>query len=86
MALGRRASHNMSHNIWPGFVDAMGSLLLVLIFVLSVFMIVQSVLRDTITTQDGQLESLSSQVAQLADALGLETTRSARLEQELSAA
>ncbi|GGE01452.1 chemotaxis protein MotB [Gemmobacter megaterium] len=86
MALGRRASHNMSHNIWPGFVDAMGSLLLVLIFVLSVFMIVQSVLRDTITTQDGQLESLSSQVAQLADALGLETTRAARLEQELSAA
>lgn len=86
MALGRRASHNMSHNIWPGFVDAMGSLLLVLIFVLSVFMIVQSVLRDTITTQDNQLDSLSSQVAQLADALGLETAKSTRLQADLTAA
>lgn len=86
MALGRRASQNMSHNIWPGFVDAMGSLLLVLIFVLSVFMIVQSVLRDTINAQGGQLESLSAQVAQLADALGLETARSSRLETDLTAA
>ncbi|WP_323041939.1 peptidoglycan -binding protein [Gemmobacter sp.] len=86
MALGRRASQNMSHNIWPGFVDAMGSLLLVLIFVLSVFMIVQSVLRDTINTQGGQLDSLSAQVAQLADALGLETAKSTRLQTDLTAA
>lgn len=86
MALGRRASQRMSTNIWPGFVDAIGSLLLVLIFVLSVFMIVQSVLRDTITTQDSQLDSLSSQVAQLADALGLETAKSTRLQTDLAAA
>lgn len=86
MALGRRASQRMSTNIWPGFVDAIGSLLLVLIFVLSVFMIVQSVLRDTITTQDSQLDSLSSQVAQLADALGLETAKTSRLQTDLAAA
>ena len=39
----------------PGFVDAMTALLLVLMFVLSIFMIVQFVLRDTISAQDTQL-------------------------------
>lgn len=87
MALSRRGGNNrMSANIWPGFVDAMGSLLIVLIFLLTVFMIVQSVLRDTISQQDTELDSLSSQVAQLADALGMETARGAKLTADLTAA
>ena len=61
--------------IWPGFVDVMTALILVLFFVLSIFMIVQFVLRDTITGQGRQLEELSLQVANLADALGLERSR-----------
>jgi chemotaxis protein MotB len=61
--------------IWPGFVDVMTALILVLFFVLSIFMIVQFVLRDTITGQGRQLEELSLQVATLADALGLERSR-----------
>jgi chemotaxis protein MotB len=64
--------------IWPGFVDVMTALILVLFFVLSIFMIVQFVLRDTITGQGRQLEELSVQVANLADALGLERSRADR--------
>ena len=64
--------------IWPGFVDAMTALILVLFFVLSIFMIVQFVLRDTITGQGEQLDELSVQVANLADALGLERSRADR--------
>jgi chemotaxis protein MotB len=64
--------------IWPGFVDVMTALILVLFFVLSIFMIVQFVLRDTITGQGQQLEALSVQVANLADALGLERSRADR--------
>ena len=77
MAMGR-GSNRFSVIIWPGFVDVMTALLLVLFFVLSIFMIVQFVLRDTITGQGQQLEELSVQVANLADALGLERSRADR--------
>lgn len=86
MGLSRRNGARQGPNIWPGFVDAMGSLLIVLIFLLTVFMIVQSVLRDTINSQTSELDSLSGQVAQLADALGLETEKANRLGDELGSA
>ena len=76
----RRSSES---NIWPGFVDAMTALLMILIFVLSIFMTVQFVMRDTITGQDKKLEGLASDVASLADALGLETQRSAGLQTQV---
>ena len=44
--------------IWPGFVDAVTTLLMVLMFVLTIFTVMQSVLRDTITTQDTELNAL----------------------------
>jgi chemotaxis protein MotB len=70
----------MPPSIWPGFVDAMTALVLVLFFVISIFMIVQFVLRDTISGQTRELDELSLQVANLADALGLERTRADRSE------
>lgn len=76
MALSRRS--RMPPSIWPGFVDAMTALVLVLFFVISIFMIVQFVLRDTISGQTKELDELSLQVANLADALGLERTRADR--------
>ena len=79
MALNRRATNRFSANIWPGFVDAMTALLLVLMFVLTIFMVVQFVLRDTITGQDEELDALTSELSGLAAALGLEQTRSAEL-------
>lgn len=87
MALARRSSQrrDVSGAIWPGFVDAMTALLLVLMFVLSIFMIVQFVLRDTITAQDTQLEGLSAEVASLANALGLSRARVASLEGQVTA-
>lgn len=83
MALGRRGNGHDAPNIWPGFVDAMTALLLVLFFVISIFMIVQFVLSETISTQDDELSSLSEQVAGLADALGLEQNRSRGLNRQL---
>jgi len=83
MAKIRRSGQQVSSSIWPGFVDAMTALLLVLMFVLTIFMIVQFVLRDTISTQDTQLNYLSQQVASLAEALGLEQQKSDGLETEV---
>jgi chemotaxis protein MotB len=79
MALNRRSANRFSANIWPGFVDAMTALLLVLMFVLTIFMVVQFVLRDTITGQDEELDSLTNELSGLAEALGLEQARSVEL-------
>ena len=47
--------------VWPSYVDAMTSLLMVMMFVLTIFMVAQSVLRETITTQDSELDALGAQ-------------------------
>lgn len=83
MALSRRTGQRFQGSIWPGFVDAMTALLLVLMFVLTIFMVVQSVLRETITGQESQLDELTSQVLNLADALGLEKESTAQLQNEV---
>ncbi|AJE48370.1 peptidoglycan -binding protein [Celeribacter indicus] len=83
MAALRRSSHRMSGSIWPGFVDAMTALLLVLMFVLTIFMVVQSMLRDTISGQAHELDALNAEVAALANALGLEQQKSATLQDQI---
>lgn len=84
MALSRRGNgKGASDVIWPGFVDAITALLMVLMFVLTIFMVVQSVLRETIDSQDHELDALTEQVAGLADALGLERQRADKLQGEI---
>lgn len=85
MALSRRSGQRFQASIWPGFVDAMTGLLLVLMFVLTIFMVVQFVLSETITGQESELDVLSSEVAALSRALGLEQDRSATLEERVGA-
>ena len=77
--MGLSRSRRDGGNIWAGFVDAVTTLLMVLMFVLTIFTVMQSMLRDTITEQGTQLSELNAQVAQLADALGLERTKSTEL-------
>ena len=57
---------------WPGFVDAMAQLLLVITFLLSVFMIAQFLLARQISGQDSALGQLRSQIAELTQLLALE--------------
>ena len=83
MSLSRRTGARFQANIWPGFVDAMTGLLLVLMFVLTIFMVIQSVLRDTITGQESQLDRLSSEIAELSSALGLQERRNTALSTQL---
>lgn len=86
MALSRRSSNRFQNAIWPGFVDAMTGLLLVLMFVLTIFMVIQFVLRETITGQASELDALGLEVANLAATLGVERDRNAALTAELTAA
>ena len=84
MAAPRRSVQRMSGSYWPGFVDAMTALLLVLMFVLTIFMVVQFVLRETISGQETELDALTAEVLALAEALGLEQQRSFQLETQVT--
>ena len=82
MGLSRRGREQS--NIWAGFVDAVTTLLMVMMFVLTILTVAQSVLRDTINTQSTELSQLNDQVAQLADALGLERSKAAGLSDQVN--
>ena len=59
-------------DFWPGFVDALSSLLMVLIFMLLIFTIGQFVLSDALSGRDKALAQLNAELAQLAKALSME--------------
>jgi chemotaxis protein MotB len=67
-------------NIWPGFVDALAALLMVIIFLLLIFSIGQFYLSNALSGKEKTLVKLDRQVAQLADLLALEKTASADLQ------
>ncbi len=69
---------------WPGFVDAMATLLLVIIFLLSLFMIAQFFLSQEITGKDTVLNRLNSQISELTELLALERAGRRDLEESLA--
>ena len=76
----RRARRTV--DIWPGWVDALSTLLIIIIFVLLVFVIGQFYLGQALTGRDNALAALNKQVAQIGDMLNLE--RKARADLELT--
>ena len=80
-----RARRRQEANYWPGFVDALSSLLLVIIFMLSLFMLTQFFLGQEIQGRDSALARLNSQIAELTDLLQLERANSDDLNTQLAA-
>src|ERR1700755_3244064 len=72
MALARARRSESGFNYWPGFVDALSTLVLSIVFLLSVFLVVQFFLSQQITGKDKALEQLNAKIAQLNDLLSLE--------------
>lgn len=79
MALGR-SRRERSVDYWPGFVDALSTLLLGIIFLLSIFAVVQFYLSQEVTGKDTALQRLTAQIAQLTDLLALERSSRSELE------
>ena len=71
MALGR-ARRFETVNYWPGFVDALSTMLLVIIFLLSVFMLAQFFLSREVTGKDNALAKLNQQIQELTSLLAME--------------
>ena len=69
---GARSRRRVEANYWPGFVDALSSLLLVIIFMLSLFMLTQFFLGQELQGRDTALARLNSQIAELTESLQLE--------------
>jgi chemotaxis protein MotB len=79
MPLASRRSRRPSIDIWPGFVDALAQLLMVIIFILLVFTAGQFFLADALTGRDKALKELQQQISQLSDILAFERTTTADL-------
>jgi chemotaxis protein MotB len=83
MALARtRRARGVDY--WPGFVDALSTLILGIVFLLSVFVIVQFFLSQEVTGKDTALTRLNAQIAQLSELLSLERTGKVTLEEQLA--
>lgn len=80
---GRRGERS-SEDYWPGFVDAMSALLLVFIFLLSIFMIAQFFLSQQLSGRDTVLNRLNQQIAELTELLALEKASVGDLEATIS--
>ena len=84
MALAR-ARRDSGMNYWPGFVDALSTLILGFIFLVTVFAVVQFYLTQEVSGKDTALNRLNSQIAQLTELLSLEKTGKLSLEEQLNA-
>src|SRR5947209_9326847 len=83
MALAR-ARRDGGMNYWPGFVDALSTLVLGIIFLLTVFVVVQFYLTQEVTGKETALSRLNAQIAQLTELLSLEKTGKLDIEEQLA--
>jgi chemotaxis protein MotB len=84
MALSRARRGTRGIDYWPGFVDALSTLVLGIVFMLTVFVVVQFFLVQEVTGKDTALSRLAARIAQLTDLLSLEQTGKVSLEDQLA--
>jgi chemotaxis protein MotB len=82
---GRRNGNGNGLEAWPGYVDALSTLLMVTIFVLLVFVLAEAFLSSALTGSDNTIARLQQQIAALSQSLSLETAKDTSLTQELAA-
>lgn len=84
MAGYRRRRRAQDTDYWPGFVDAMATLLLVIIFLLSIFMLAQFFLSQQLSGRDTVLNRLNAQISELTELLALERASNSELEDTIA--
>jgi chemotaxis protein MotB len=83
MALSR-SRRDAGMNYWPGFVDALSTLILSIIFLLTVFMVAQFFLSQEVAGKDTALARLTAQIMRLSQLLSLEQTGKTNLEEQVA--
>jgi chemotaxis protein MotB len=84
MALARSRRGESGMNYWPGFVDALSTLILSIIFILTVFVVVQFYLQQEVAGKDTALTRLNAQVAELTELLSMEKSGKSNLQDQLA--
>lgn len=84
MALAKNRRRERGVDYWPGFVDALSTLLLAIMFLLTVFVLAQFLLSREITGRDEVLTRLNTQIAELTELLALEKGNAQDLEDVLA--
>lgn len=86
MSIASRSSRRsrFTLDIWPGFVDVLGTLLLVMIFLLTVFALAQFFLSQALSGRDEALNRLRAEIGELADLLALERDANLELRQSIA--
>src|SRR5579863_2702138 len=79
-----RMNRDSGMNYWPGFVDALSTLILSIIFLLTVFMVAQFFLSQEVSGKDTALARLNAQISRLSELLSLEHTGKANLEDQIA--
>src|SRR5687768_663082 len=86
MALSRSRRSGGNHDLfWPGYVDVLSTLLMVVTFLLSVFMVAQFYISQESSGKDTALRRLTRQIAELTNLLSLEKGQGKTMQDELSA-
>ena len=84
-SFSRRSRGGGQPDIWPGWVDALSSLLMVIVFLLMVFVLAQFYLSTALQGRDRELAALNTRIAELADLLALERDSAASLQADIAA-
>ncbi|WGS00334.1 peptidoglycan -binding protein [Bradyrhizobium sp. ISRA443] len=84
MALARARRSESAFNYWPGFVDALSTLVLSIVFLLTVFLVVQFFLSQEVTGKDKALEQLNAKIAQLNELLSMEKLGKLNLDDQMA--
>ena len=84
MALARTRRDTTGMNYWPGFVDALSTLILSIIFLLTVFMVAQFFLSQEVSGKDTALARLNAQISRLSELLSLEQLGKTNLEEQIA--
>lgn len=82
--IGSRRRPRSTINVWPGYVDALSALLMLIIFMLLIYVVSQLYLSQTLSDRDSELARLNSQLAEISRLLGLEREQTAALEEEMA--
>ena len=85
MSLARARRGRYQANYWPGFVDMLSTLLLVVTFLMALFMLANFVVTQAASGKDTMLSRLNRQLAELTELLALERSKKESVEDNLAA-
>ncbi|MGH6737285.1 MAG: peptidoglycan -binding protein [Methyloceanibacter sp.] len=85
MALARARRRQYTPNYWPGFVDMLSTLLLVVIFLMALFMVTNYIITQAASGKDTMLSRLNRQLSELTELLALERSKGESAEDNLAA-